>query len=133
MPRFSGTVDGRWRRPATMLPAAASEAAGATCALALVRASGISAAIRTRDSGASVASIYVRLCHIGEGSRFFSRFPSALQRSTHAMGFLTPMLPWSNERSGGGARGAAVAAGVLGLAARGLLRDRAGRQRRVLV
>ena len=76
MPRFSGTVDGRCRKPATMLPSAAgSEAAGATCALAPVRASGISAAIRTRDSGASVASIYVRVCHIGEHRQIFSHFP----------------------------------------------------------
>ena len=65
-----------------------SEAAGATFALAPVRASGISAAIRTRDSGASVASIYVRVCHIGEHRQIFSHFPR-LRGSADAMGFLT--------------------------------------------
>ena len=79
MPRFGATVDGRWRKPATGLTAAASDTAGAAiAALAPVLASGNSAASRARMSGAAVASIPVRVCHIGEGHQIFSQFLAGL-------------------------------------------------------
>ena len=75
MPRFGATADGRWRNPATDAGGGRLGAAGAAiAALAPVLASGNSAASRARVSGATVASIPVRGCHIGEGHQIFSQF-----------------------------------------------------------